>query len=93
MGAASVGPRGIMQADIVLVAAERRLIDRAEQLILLVDSSKFRPPCFSAFGDLAEIDEVITDAGLAPEHLEALRATDVTVTVVPTDAATVGLSA
>ena len=33
-----------MQPDIVLVAAERRLIDRADQLILLVDSSKFEGP-------------------------------------------------
>src|SRR5438105_1689040 len=39
MGAASVGPQGLMQADVVLVAAERRLIDRAQQLIELVDSS------------------------------------------------------
>src|ERR1044072_5742832 len=41
MGAAAVGPRGVMQQDVILVAAERRLIDRAEQVILLVDSSKF----------------------------------------------------
>jgi len=41
MGAAAIGSHGVMQADIVLVASERRLIERAEQLILLVDSSKF----------------------------------------------------
>src|SRR5690242_17005070 len=41
MDAAAVGPHGIIQADIGLVAAERRLIERAEQLILLVESSKF----------------------------------------------------
>ncbi|HXD03653.1 MAG TPA: DeoR/GlpR family DNA-binding transcription regulator, partial [Novosphingobium sp.] len=33
MGAAAVGPRGIMQADVILVAAERRLIDRAEEVV------------------------------------------------------------
>src|ERR1700755_2045071 len=38
MGAAAIGPQGVMQTDIILVAAERRLIDRAEQVILLVDS-------------------------------------------------------
>src|SRR5206468_5809945 len=28
MGAAAIGPQGVMQADVILVAAERRLIDR-----------------------------------------------------------------
>jgi DeoR family ulaG and ulaABCDEF operon transcriptional repressor len=41
MGAAAVGPQGVMQQDVILVAAERRLVDKAEQVILLVDSSKF----------------------------------------------------
>ena len=42
MGAAALGEHGLMQADIILVAAERRLIERAEEVIVLVDSSKFR---------------------------------------------------
>jgi hypothetical protein len=43
MGAAAVGAQGVMQQDSILVAAERRFIDRAEQVILLVDSTKLRP--------------------------------------------------
>ncbi len=62
MGAAAVGPQGVMQADIVLVAAERRLIDRAEEVILLVDSSKFRTQSGTIVCGLAEIDTIITDA-------------------------------
>ena len=41
MGATAIGAQGVMQADVVLVAAERRMIDPAEQVILLVDFSKF----------------------------------------------------
>ena len=33
MGAAAVGAQGIMQQDVILVAAERRLIERADQVI------------------------------------------------------------
>src|SRR5262249_6537108 len=44
MGAASLGPAGLMQADIILVVAERRLMDRADEIIVLVDSSKFDGP-------------------------------------------------
>lgn len=62
MGAAAVGPQGVMQADVVLVAAERRLIDRAEKLILLVDSTKFRTQSGTIVCGLDEIDMVITDA-------------------------------
>lgn len=67
MGAASVGPQGIMQQDVILVAAERRLIERAEQVILLVDSSKFGASSGAIVCGLEEIDTVITDA--VPEHI------------------------
>lgn len=68
MGAAAVGPAGVMQADVVLVAAERRLVDRAEQVILLVDSSKFSSQSGAIVCGLDEVDVLITDAGIAAEH-------------------------
>lgn len=68
MGAASVGPHGVMQADVVLVAAERRLIDRAEEVVLLVDSSKFDTRSGTIVCGLDEVDVLITDAGI-PDSL------------------------
>ena len=62
MGAAALGPQGAMQADVVLVAAERRLIDRAEEVILLIDSSKFRSQSGTIVCALDEIDTIVTDA-------------------------------
>jgi DeoR family ulaG and ulaABCDEF operon transcriptional repressor len=67
MGAAAIGPRGPMQADVVLVAAERGLIERAEQLIVLVDSSKFERPSGNVVCELSRIDVLITDSGLAAD--------------------------
>jgi len=64
MGAAAVGAQGVMQTDVVLVAAERRLIERAEELVLLVDSSKFHGSG-NVVCDLKEIDVVVTDAGIS----------------------------
>jgi len=61
MGAASIGAQGLMQADVVLVAAERRLIDRADEIIVLVDSSKFDGPSGHVVCGLDEIDLIITD--------------------------------
>lgn len=64
MGAAALGPQGLMQADIVLVAAERRLIDKAEDIIVLADASKFAVPSGNVVCGLDEIDVVITDAAI-----------------------------
>lgn len=81
MGAAAVGPQGVMQADVVLVAAERRLIDRAEQVILLVDSSKFASSSGAIVCGLDEIDVLVTDSGIAPEMRKVLEAAGVRVIV------------
>ena len=82
MGAAAIGPQGAMQADPVLVAAERRLIDRAEEVILLVDSSKFRSQSGTIVCGLDEIDTVITDSGITPEMAKALQDAGVKLVVV-----------
>lgn len=71
MGAAAVGPQGIMQPDVVLVAAERRLMDRAEQVILLVDSSKFVSSSGAIVCALDEIDVLITDSGIPEAMIRA----------------------
>lgn len=71
MGAAAIGPQGAMQADPVLVAAERRLIDRADEVILLVDSSKFLSKSGTIVCGLAEIDIVVTDRNI-PERIHKL---------------------
>jgi DeoR family transcriptional regulator, ulaG and ulaABCDEF operon transcriptional repressor len=73
MGAASLGAAGLMQADIILVAAERRLMDRADEIIVLVDSSKFDGPSGHVVCRLEEIDVVVTDSGISPEHVKMLE--------------------
>lgn len=85
VGALAVTGTLLTDATLEVASLKRAMMRSAQRRILLVDSSKFRPPCFSTFGDLSEIDEVITDAGTAPEHLDALRAADMKVTVVPVD--------
>jgi DeoR family ulaG and ulaABCDEF operon transcriptional repressor len=81
MGAAAVGPQGVMQADIVLVAAERRLIERAEEVILLVDSSKFQGSSGNVVCSLETIDVVVTDRGAGKPHLKMLQDSGVRVII------------
>ena len=77
MGAASVGAGGVMQPDPVLVASDRRLIERAEELILLVDSSKFSGYSGHVVCALEEIDTVVTDEGISDAHARTLEAAGV----------------
>lgn len=67
MGAASVGKQGVMQADAVLVAAQRRFIERAEQVVLMVDSHKFDTSSGTIVCGLDEIDVVVTDEGISAD--------------------------
>lgn len=73
MGAAAVGPQGIMQADVVLVAAERRLIDRADEVILLVDSSKFRGPSGHVVCSLDQVNIIVTDNQITKEDRKMVK--------------------
>jgi DeoR family ulaG and ulaABCDEF operon transcriptional repressor len=85
MGAAALGEHGLMQADVVLVAAERRLIERAEEVVVLVDSSKFRGSSGAVVCNLDEIDLVITDNGIEPAAVQMLESAGVRVIIADVD--------
>nr|WP_086491814.1 DeoR/GlpR family DNA-binding transcription regulator [Novosphingobium panipatense] len=73
MGAAAVGPQGVMQQDVILVAAERRFMDRAEEVVLLVDSSKFHSSSGAIVCGLDEVDIIVTDTGIPQDMADRLR--------------------
>lgn len=83
MGAAAIGTDGLIQADFILVAAKRRLIDRAEQVVVLADSSKFDSSSGQVVCGLEEIDIVITDAGITPQSAQMLERAGVKLIVAP----------
>jgi len=62
-----------MQQDVILVAAERRLLARADEVILLVDSSKFVSSSGAIVCGLDEVDMLITDAGVTDADAAMVR--------------------
>lgn len=86
VGSMAVSGTLLTDATIEVAAIKRAMMKSAQRRILLIDSTKFRAPGFSVFGDLSEIDEVITDDGIRPDDLAALRSHDMKVTVVEVDA-------
>lgn len=72
LGAAAVSPRGIFQADALLVASQRRFLDRTDQVILVVDSGKLEASSGAIVTELSRIDRMITDDRAKPELIDAL---------------------
>jgi DeoR family ulaG and ulaABCDEF operon transcriptional repressor len=81
MGTAAIGPKGLMQADVVLVQAERKLMARADKLVVLADSSKFAASASFVLCDLSEVDILVTDRDVGREHLAMLKGKGVDVIV------------
>jgi DeoR family ulaG and ulaABCDEF operon transcriptional repressor len=61
LGTAAVTRHGLMQSDIILVQAERKLLNLADQLIALVDSTKFNASAAHQLCDLSRVHTLITD--------------------------------
>jgi DeoR family transcriptional regulator, ulaG and ulaABCDEF operon transcriptional repressor len=72
MGARGLNPMGLMEADPLLIQAEQKLIDQADELIVLVDSSKFRQRSSLILCPLSRISIVITDDGVDDREAKML---------------------
>ncbi|HET7336241.1 MAG TPA: DeoR/GlpR family DNA-binding transcription regulator [Rhizomicrobium sp.] len=83
MGAQAITPAGLMQTDPVLVQSEQRLMKRAEQVIALVDSSKFVQTGGLILCPINELDIVITDSNAPKSAIDMLKSAGVEVILVP----------
>ena len=64
MGAQGIGPLGIMEADSLIIQSEQRLMRQAEELIVLVDSSKFQNRSSLILCPLDRATTIVTDDGI-----------------------------
>jgi DeoR family ulaG and ulaABCDEF operon transcriptional repressor len=81
MGAQGLGPLGLMEGDPLLIQAEQKLIDQADELVVLIDSSKFRQRSSLILCPLSRITTVITDEGVEDREANMLEAAGVTLIV------------
>jgi DeoR family ulaG and ulaABCDEF operon transcriptional repressor len=82
MGTAAVSRHGLMQSDIILVQAERKLLALADQLIALVDASKFANSAAHLLCDLSRIHTLITDSRISDASAKLITDHDVKLVVV-----------
>ncbi len=85
MGAQAIRAQGLMQTDPLLVQAEHRLIERAQKLVVLLDSSKFRQTAGMILCPLKKIDVVVTDTGASSDSIAMLEDAGIRVELVDPD--------
>ena len=73
MSVSGLSPLGLMEADPLLIEAEKRLIGQADELVVLVDSSKFERQAGLALCPLERVGTLITDDGVAAADVQLLE--------------------
>jgi DeoR family ulaG and ulaABCDEF operon transcriptional repressor len=82
VSAAAVTRHGLMQTDIIVVQAERKLLAQADELVALIDSSKFIAPAGHVLCELSRVKTLITDNGIDGASVRMLERGGVEVIVV-----------
>ena len=59
--------------NLLLVQAEKRMMDQAQQVVLLADSGKFGQQALAKLCDLTDVDIVVTDPGITADQLKQVH--------------------
>jgi DeoR family transcriptional regulator, ulaG and ulaABCDEF operon transcriptional repressor len=83
MSAMAVTPLGVVEGDPLIARAEAKLFQRAERLVLLLDSSKFVSRGSMVVCPLSRVSLLITDDGISEDALNMLSHAGVSVKIAP----------
>ena len=82
MSTGGVTEEGLFNSNALLVETERQMIESADRVTLVADSSKFGQRALSHLCPPEAVDEVVTDSGLSEYWRQTLEANDISVEVV-----------
>ena len=74
--------RGLTDADLREVQIKRSMIAAVDEVVVLMDSSKFGQHALLTFAGLADIDHLITDNGIPPEYVQTCGQSDIQLTII-----------
>jgi DeoR family ulaG and ulaABCDEF operon transcriptional repressor len=80
-GCYGVNRFGIMEADPLIVQAQRKLLKRSENVVVMADSSKLRRKSSMIVAALKAITTLITDSEASPEELETFKTAGIEIIV------------
>ncbi|NNM56770.1 DeoR/GlpR family DNA-binding transcription regulator [Acidocella sp.] len=84
-GCHGLNSAGLMETDPLIAQAEMRLLESAEQIVILADSRKLKRNSAMVVAPLSRIARVITDTGVSQEALAMLHAAGIATVVVEPD--------
>ncbi|HEY7119137.1 MAG TPA: DeoR/GlpR family DNA-binding transcription regulator [Tepidisphaeraceae bacterium] len=73
LSVAGIHNRALYNQNLLLVQSERRMMEQAQEVVLLADSGKFGQQALSRLGELSEVDVVVTDKGISPEQRQEVE--------------------
>ncbi len=82
VGAQGISRHGLLETDPLLIQAEQRLFDQADELVVLADSSKFSRRSSHIMFPLAHIGTLITDDRVGDDERTMLADADVNLVTV-----------
>lgn len=74
LSVAGVHGTSLYNQNVLLVQAEKKMMEQAQQVVLLIDSGKFGQQALSKLCDLSTIDTVVTDTGLPQDERDKITA-------------------
>ena len=74
LSVAGVHNGSLYNQNLLLVQSERRMMEQAQEVVLLADSGKFGQQALSRLCALSEIDIVVTDEAITPAQRDQVRA-------------------
>jgi DeoR family ulaG and ulaABCDEF operon transcriptional repressor len=77
MGVEGLDSRGATNTNMMLIQAERAMIDHANDLVIVADSSKFRTQGHLRLCGYDRISTIITDGGITDDEREMVRSAGV----------------
>ena len=72
---------GLTQVDIQEAQLKRRMIESADRVVALIDSTKFGKVDLTPFATVEQISHILTDSDLAARHIDDIRQTCANLTV------------
>jgi DeoR/GlpR family transcriptional regulator of sugar metabolism len=72
LGIRGITGDGLSDTSSLVVESIRAMMKCAQRVIIVADHTKFGRKAMIHVADLAELDQIISDSGLAPEHRQLL---------------------
>jgi DeoR family fructose operon transcriptional repressor len=86
LGAGGIVSEGIYNSNLLLVETERQMMSCGQEVMIVADHTKFGRLALARLCGLDQVQSIVVDSGLGPEHRAMLEAAGLTIHVAPVEA-------